>query len=365
MKKKRFKKNAIILVAFILIIFCCIAGYVLIQFGKKPDGKQFANLAYYNGEQFISPDELVFYSERTTGGSSGFARFFRKSPNAPESRLPMVDLDKQSFSEQPEEFALYWLGHSSAILELGGKRILIDPVLENAAPFPGIVSRYSPAPLKRKDIPQLDYVLITHDHYDHLEYTTIRSLRNRKATFIVPLGVGVRLEGWGVPAANIRELGWDDVFEHGGLSITALKGVHYSGRSKWDRNSTLWCSYVINDADMNIFWSGDTGYGNHFTEIGDKYGPFDLAAIEMDGWNPGWPNTHLFPEEAVKVAKELRAEKMLPIHWAVFDLALHPWNESINSVMGFAEKDSLNVITPRMGEKVTRDKTEYSRWWFR
>lgn len=353
----------IVILIIIIAIITIIIGYVLIQFGNKPDGKQFVNLDYYNGEQFISPEELVFYPERTTGGSSGFARFFSKSPNALESELPMVRLDKHSFSTQPEEFALYWLGHSSAILELNGKRIMIDPVLENAAPFPGIASRYSPSPLKREDIPELDYVLITHDHYDHLEYTTIRELRNRNLTFIVPLGVGTRLIGWGVPDENITELGWDDIFEREGLSFTALKGVHYSGRSKWDRNSTLWCSYVIRNNDMNIFWNGDTGYGNHFTEIGNKYGPFDLAAIEIDGWNHGWPNTHLFPEEAVKVAKKIRAEKMLPIHWAVFDLALHPWDESINSVIEFAERDSVNVITPLMGEKVTGDKTEYSRWW--
>ncbi|MCD8186361.1 MAG: MBL fold metallo-hydrolase, partial [Rikenellaceae bacterium] len=319
--------------------------------------------SYYSHGQFISPQELVFFPERTTGGQGGFGRFFQRSPYAPQNELPKVLLEKGSFAQAPEEFALYWLGHSSAILELEGTRILVDPVLGNAAPFPGVARRYDASPLKRKEIPPVDIVLLTHDHYDHLEYSTIRALRNRDLLFVCPLGVGSRLRGWSVSAGHIRELAWEEQLDHKGLQITAVEGIHYSGRSPWDRNATLWAGYVIQGRQHSVYWSGDSGYGEHFARIGRKYGPFDLAAIEIDGWNPGWPNTHLFPEEAVRAALDLRASEMLPVHWAVFDLALHPWDESIRELMKYARRDSLPVLTPIMGQKVIPGKTETNRWW--
>jgi len=173
-----------------MLIAAVMVLYVFRQFGKLPDGDDYEGLPYYSDGQFVSPQELVYFPERTTGGRGGFARFFRRSPYAPQDGLPIVSLTKESFPAIPEDFALYWLGHCSAILELEGKRIIVDPVLGNAAPFPGIVKRYEESPLRREDIPDADILLITHDHYDHLEYAAIRALRKRDILFVCPLGFG-------------------------------------------------------------------------------------------------------------------------------------------------------------------------------
>jgi L-ascorbate metabolism protein UlaG (beta-lactamase superfamily) len=259
---------------------------------------------------------------------------------------------------------LYWLGHSSAILELGGKRLLIDPVFDNAAPVPFMVRRYDEAPMKREDLPDVDYIVITHNHYDHLEKKTVRFIQ--KGRFIVPLGLGVLLRGWGIDADRITELGWGDSFEQDWLTITAVEGVHFSSRSFWDRNKTLWVAYVVKCNQKNrksIFWSGDTGYGDHFARIREEHGPFDLAAIEIDGWNTGWPSSHLFPDEAVQAALDLGAEYILPVHWGVFDLAMHSWNKSIDAFMEKSEAHTFKTLTPQMGERIVPGETLTKLWW--
>lgn len=362
------RKNKILIIVgiTIVLVIILIARHIVDEMGTlSSDNNNRRNLSYYNEQenQFISPDELTFYPERTTGGNSGFARFFTKSPNAPKEEFPKVNLSRSDFSEIPSSYALYWLGHSSAIIELDGLRILIDPVLQNAAPFAGIVDRYVESPIQREELPDVDIVLISHDHYDHLEARTIKYLKDRDTKFITPLGVGSRLQGWGVSEDKITELTWGDSLNISPIQITALPAVHYSGRSQNDRNKTLWAGYAIKGKDQNIFWSGDTGYGKHIREIGDKYGPFDLACIEIDGWNDGWPNTHLYPHEAVKVAYEVGAPLMLPIHWGVFDLALHPWNESIQMTVDTANALEIQVLTPLMGEKIIPGISETDKWW--
>lgn len=369
-RMKTKKKRILVITGIVLLLTILVAGgYILWNMGKldteKERMKKFSDRLYYSlqNDVFISPEELEFYPERTTGGSAGFRRFFKKSPNAPVGKLPKVILKKTDFPVEPAAYALYWLGHSSAILELDGVRILIDPVLANAAPFSGIVPRYTASPIKREELPEMDAVLITHDHYDHLEMATIRSLKDDKAIFVCPLGVGARLLGWGIPERRIIELGWTETAELGPLRITSTPGIHYSGRSKTDRNKTLWSGYVIKGTQKNIFWSGDSGYGEHFKQIGKQYGPFDLACVEIDGWNAGWPNTHLFPEEVISVCKDINAKKLLPVHWGVFDLALHPWNESIEKVAALATADSIELVSPIMGERIVPDEISTSIWW--
>jgi L-ascorbate metabolism protein UlaG (beta-lactamase superfamily) len=272
-----------------------------------------------------------------------------------------VALDKSSFSAQPSDYAVYWLGHSSAILELGGKRLLYDPVFGNAGPLPFMVQRYGEAPIKREDLPEVDYIVITHNHYDHLEKETVRSIPAGR--FIVPLGVAAALRGWGVESGRITELGWGETFEEGGLRITAEEGVHFSGRGLFDRNRTLWASYIIRSGSKNIFWSGDTGYGEHFARFRKKYGPFDLAVIEIDGWNEGWRRSHMFPEESVRAVADLGAKLALPVHWGVFDLAMHPWRESIDMFLEKAGGEAFETLTPKMGEKLVPGETPTERWW--
>lgn len=362
-KTKRVLK--FILKTLILIIaIISIAGiFVWNEFGANPskeEEKSYTKLSYYKDGQFQSPKKLARNPKNVRNGPSGFARFLSKSPFAPKDKLPKIMLNKDSFANTPEDFALYWLGHSAAILELDGKRMIFDPVLENAAPIPFAVPRYDEAPINRENLPAIDYIVITHNHYDHLERKTVQFIKD--GHFIVPLGLKTLLKGWGVDETRITELGWGDSFEENGFKITAEEGVHYSNRSPFNRNKTLWNSYIIKSPSKNIFWCGDTGYGEHFVRIGEEYGPFDFAALEIDGWNTGWPNTHMFPSEVIQAAKEVGVKNILPIHWAVFDLALHPWHESIDMILEEAQGTDINVLTPQMGEKIDLE-SETSYWW--
>lgn len=363
------KKVILFTIGIIILIVVAIVVHIIGEIGSlytdKERENKYGDYSYYDVEEhkFISPEKLVFFPERTTGGDAGFARFFSKSPNAPKKDLPKVNLTKSDFSPVPSAYALYWLGHSSAILELDGLRILIDPVLENAAPFPGIAGRYTESPIKRGELPDIDIVLLSHDHYDHLEARTMKYLKGRDIKFIAPLGVGARLMGWGVPQEKISEMAWGDSVTILSIRIAACPAVHYSGRSGSDRNKTLWAAYAIKGNDKNIFWSGDSGYGKHFKDIGEQYGPFDLACVEIDGWNNGWSNTHLFPEEAVKAAGDVGAPILLPVHWGIFDLALHPRNESIRKVYELSSKNGIELLTPLMGEKVIPGISRTEVWW--
>ena len=338
--------------------------YLLREFGESPSAQEeaaYAALGYYKNGQFQSPRKVVFYRDRMPGGILSALRFFSRSPNAPDKALPKVGLDRTSFPNPPSDYALYWLGHASAILELDGKRLLFDPVFCNAAPLPFMVPRYDAPPLSREDLPPLDYIVITHNHYDHLERRTVRSIA--KGRFIVPLGVGAALRGWGIAPDRITELGWGESFREGSLTLTALEGIHFSSRSFSDRDKTLWAAYVVSSDQKKIFWSGDTGYGGHFARIGKERGPFDLAALEIDGWNDAWPLSHLFPKEAVKAALDLGARQVLPIHWGVFDLADHPWHESIDAFLKEAEGKPFQTLTPRMGERIDSRDVPGDRWW--
>jgi L-ascorbate metabolism protein UlaG (beta-lactamase superfamily) len=366
---RKIFKIGLYTLAILLVVIGGIAYYVNEQMGKMgslEDRKaRFSGLDYYSSEtyEFLSPEKLVHYPEQTTGGDPGFTRFFKTSPYAPEHPLPKRMISKSDFSETPSDFAAWWFGHSTIIVELDGTRILFDPVFGNAGPFPGIVRRYDKSPLKREEFPEIDIVIITHDHYDHLEAATIKFLADKEIEFIVPLGVGARLEGWGVPEDNITELGWDQDKTYGSLKITALPAIHYSGRSHNDRNKTLWASFVIKGVDKNLYISGDTGYGKHLKDIGEKYGPFDLAFVEIDGWNKGWPLTHLFPDEVIQLCKDINTNLMFPIHWATFDLALHPWDKSIQMVSILAAENNIELVTPIMGEKVIPGVTSTKNWW--
>ncbi len=361
---KRIYRLMLICLAFFIAAGSYLAFYALREIGKTPSAeemKAFEKLSYFKGGKFQSPQEMILRPDNVRNGPAGWSRFFTQSPFAPKTVLPHVALAKKDFPVRPENLAFYWLGHSAAIMELGGKRIIFDPVLENAAPLPLAVPRYNKSPIEREELPEIDYVVITHNHYDHLERKTVRALQ--KAHFVVPLGVGAALRGWGVAAENITELGWNDIFEQDGLQIIAQVAQHYSGRSKLASNETLWNAYVVRGGGKNIYWSGDSGYGSHFRETGRKFGPFDFATLEIDAWNMGWPNIHLFPHEAVQAAKDLGAKRIIPFHWAVFDLALHPWHESIDMVLDEAEKGGLQVLTPKMGEKIIPGKSQTSKWW--
>ncbi len=345
----------------VLALIAAVLGIMFYRnIGALPDERRFADLPYYKNGQFINLDtaDLPYFPEQATG-QGGFVRY---KGYTPKGRLPMVKLDKTSF-RRPEQFAYYWLGHASAVLELDGQRFLIDPVLDNANPLnvPLIVPRFQEAPIQRKDLPEIDVVLISHDHYDHLEAATMRYLADKAKRFVVPLGVGARLESWGVPSEKITELGWGDNTMIGDIKLTAEPAQHYSSRWTNDRNKTLWASFVF-EGSRRLYWSGDTGYAQHFADIGQKYGGFDLAFIEIDAANAGWPKTHMFAHESVQAALDLKAQKMVPMHWGVFSLGRNPWYESIDNAVKSAKEHGLAFDVPKMGERYA-DGFVGEEWW--
>jgi L-ascorbate metabolism protein UlaG (beta-lactamase superfamily) len=362
------QKRAKILTALVSVPLAAasfIAGCALRELGQTPeDLSSYANLPYFAAGRFHSPEDTPYYPERVSGGSASWWRFLLPNANAPKVPLPMQRIGEDAFGENPEDLAAYWLGHSSLIIELEGKRFLVDPVFGNAGPVPFAVRRYAPPPLARRALPPVEYVLITHDHSDHLEYSTIRFLRNREVLFIVPFGVGAHLIKWGVPPEKIHELGWGDEFSQNGISITAERARHFSGRTFSTRNSSLWTAYVLKGQKRRVFITGDTGYGEHFRAVGDKHGPFDVLFIEIDAWNSGWPNTHLFPAEVIRAYHDVRAKALVPVHWGVFDLALHQWDASIRALCALADEDGrVTLLTPLMGQKLVPGVTRVSRWW--
>lgn len=359
------KNKKMYILVFILIVSVYSIYRLLDNFGKAPtaaEEMQFEKLSYYKNGYFQGPvtmsRKVVKKGYEATENFS-FSRIIGKSKNAPKKQIPMV---KPVFTEKPSDFAVYWLGHSSTIIELDGKRILIDPVFGNSSPIPFTVMRYSKPVIKRKELPRVDYIIITHNHYDHLERDTIKSIKS--GIFIVPLGVATALKGWGVAPDRIVELGWDDSYNIDTITLTAVKGNHFSGRSLKDANKTLWNSYVIKSKNKNIFWSGDTGYGEQFKEHARKYGSFDLVAVEIDAWNENWANIHMFPYEVAWVCEELKAKRLLPIHWGVFDLAMHKWNESIELLLQEMKSvDGTMVLTPKIGERIDDVNLPTDVWW--
>lgn len=340
-------------------------AYIMTRFGALPTATEYA--AWEKYETFregrfhnLEPNDFV---AKKAVKKSGFLKFLFKSKNAPSFQIPQKQDRHDSSTPLKDAFSVYWLGHSSLIFELGDTRFMTDPVFGNAAPVPGIVTRYCEPPIRRDELPPLDFIIVSHDHYDHLEYDTIRALRHTDIIFVTPLGVGARLRSFGVKPENIRELYWYESTQIGNTTITATPGRHFSGRTLKDRFKTLWASWVIENGGRKIFFGGDSGYGKHFKDIGEKFGPFDLVCLEIDAWNENWKNNHMFPHEFPVAAKELNAKLAMPIHWAVFDLAMHPWKDSITMVSEEAEKAGLPLFTPMMGEIAYPGKTQTCPWW--
>ncbi|MGC5327570.1 MBL fold metallo-hydrolase [Brevibacillus sp. SYSU BS000544] len=295
--------------------------------------------------------------------------FLRGNPKGkPDRSIPMVSLNTANLLDDHKQSKITWFGHSAFLLEVDGKRILIDPMFGNApSPFPIFGSkRYSEKlPFEIDALPLIDAVIYSHDHYDHLDFSTIKKLKDKVSQFIVPLGVGAHLERWGIDQEKISEHGWWSEFEWNGLTLVCTPARHFSGRSLTDRNSTLWCSWVITTEQLNIYFSGDSGYGPHFKEIGEKYGPFDLTLMECGQYDERWSAIHMVPEETVQAHLDVNGKTLVPIHWAAFTLALHDWTDPIERAWKEAKKKSVDISTPKIGETIVLDSDQYPRsaWW--
>jgi len=259
-----------------------------------------------------------------------------------------------------------WLGHSSMLMIYKGKSYLFDPVFSgHASPFAftGPKEFLYTEPISIKSIPKIDVVIISHDHYDHLDYKTIVALRNDVKEFIVPLGVGAHLIRWGVDASKIREHAWWESSFVNNLDFICAPARHFSGRGIADRNKTLWCSWIIKSDSERVFFSGDSGYGTHFKEIGDRFGPFDFAFMECGQYNESWPYIHMMPEETVKASFDIKAQKVVPIHWGKFKLSLHSWTEPVERLVIQSKADSMHYIVPKIGEIISEETVGGERWW--
>jgi L-ascorbate metabolism protein UlaG (beta-lactamase superfamily) len=259
-----------------------------------------------------------------------------------------------------------WLGHSSTLVEMDGQRILTDPMWsERVTPIRGMgPRRWYPPPLPLDALPAIDVVLISHDHYDHLDRATVLALDARGTRFIVPLGVGAHLEYWGIPAAHIVELDWWQRTRVGALEIVSTPARHASGRQLLDRDATLWCGYALVGARHRVYYSGDTGLFPGMHDIGARLGPFDLTMIEIGQYSRGWPDWHIGPEQAVRAHQWVRGKIMLPVHWGLFALAFHGWTEPIERALVAANAAGISLITPRPGQSVEPERSPPSeRWW--
>lgn len=335
-------------------------------FDRAPriDASQVLASRYADGQfQNLSPLKSLSF----TGRLQGIWHFLMdKSPESvPDSAIPLQPLTRDDLLAA-EDNSLWRLGHSTVLLKLAGQFWITDPVFtERASPFSFVgPKRFHPAPITVDALPPLAAVILSHDHYDHLDKATVLTLAAKTQLFVAPLGVGQRLHSWGIAAEKIRELDWWQSTRVGALQLTATPAQHFSGRSLSDRNSTLWASWVIDAPGAKIFFSGDSGYFAGFKAIGERFGPFDLTLIENGAYDNAWAGVHMKPEETLQAHQDLGGKWLLPIHNGTFDLALHAWREPLQRITTLAEAQQQHITTPRFGERIdiAQPLASYA-WW--
>jgi L-ascorbate metabolism protein UlaG (beta-lactamase superfamily) len=291
---------------------------------------------------------------------------FTSNHRTPDTELPVKRVDLADFNNKgSDQLNVTWLGHSSLMINIDGYKILVDPVFEKRISVFGPTRFNSDVPLGIRQIPEIDAVIISHDHYDHLNKYSVQRLMEKSNKFIVPLEVGALLLDWGVSENKIVELDWWQEYrlDHN-LMIAATPAQHFSGRGITDRNKTLWASWVIRTPFHKIFFSGDSGYFGGFKKIGDKYGPFNMTFIECGAYGEGWPKVHMFPEQTVQAHMDLKGILLHPIHWGTFNLALHPWYEPMERLTAAAHSKNIKTATPVVGETTVYDsRIPSARWW--
>ncbi len=289
----------------------------------------------------------------------------KKDPNrSPHNPIEVPAFDQERWSALDQGYC--WMGHSAALLKMGGKTLCVDPMLgPDTAPIsPTKNPRFWENSLEyASKLPQIDAVFITHDHYDHLDMDSIDTIAPKVSNWFVSLGVARHLIAWGIPEESIVELDWWNSTEWEGIRITATPNQHFSGRGLLDRTKSLWCGWVLETEDFKLYWSGDGGYGPHFKEIGEKLGPFDFGFIECGQYNPNWHAIHMYPEESVQAALDTGCKKAVPVHWGGFVLALHSWTDPVTRFVAQAEKDNLHIATPRIGAIHSFDVEVREEWW--
>lgn len=347
---------------FLIIVAILILGGILFMnqpsFGRLPKGERLERIKRspnYKDGQFRNREETV----QITSDKNGFAAmwdflFGKKERVTPKENVPAIKTDLKSLPDDRDW--LVWFGHSSYLMNVNGKKFLVDPVLSSASPVSFLYKPFKGTDIySASDMPDIDFYVISHDHWDHLEYKTVKELQNRVKHFICPLGVGEHLERWGVPADKLIELDWDESSPLGkDMKINCLTARHFTGRGL-SSNKTLWASYMLETPRGNIFIGGDGGYGKHFKEIGQRFPKIDLAILENGQYDKDWAKIHTLPEELHKVAYDLNPKEIVTVHHSKFALANHPWDEPLENEKRLKEEYGFNVLAPQIGEPVYFD----------
>ena len=362
----------------IMIVFFSILAVLLIAvlfymqqpiFGKAPEGKRLERIK--QSKQFRDGKfQNIHFTPNLTKGYSMtgvlYDFFFKNIPDkTPSGKVPSVKTDLHALPADSN--LLVWFGHSSYYLQVNGLKILVDPVFSgNASPIPGTTKAFAGADdYQVKDIPELDYLLISHDHYDHLDYSTVVALQPKVKKLITGLGVGSHLEYWGYSPEQLIELDWEDsITLSNGTQLHALPARHFSGRT-FTRNNTLWLSFLLDTGEKKIYLGGDSGYDSHFAAIGQRFGSIDLAILENGQYNLAWQAIHCLPEEVLKAAKDLNAKQVMPVHSSKFSLALHSWDEPLKELTRLNAVYQVNLLTPKIGELVRLhgENQAFNSWW--
>ena len=334
--------------------------------GHKPSGKELsviARLPNYRNHEFQNIDSSgVDFNE--VSWTKLLGSMFNKPKNRrPGNEMITMETNLNSVVEKP---TVIWFGHSSFLIKTASANILVDPDFSGyAGPNSWFVKAFEGSDAYSiEDLPPIDVLLISHDHYDHLDYETVKKLRNKVKHVIVPIGIGAHFRYWNYADSQIHELNWNESYALSDLlKITVTPARHESGRTLASMK-TLWGSFVIEADGFKLFYSGDSAYGRHFKQIGNRYGPFDLALMECGQYDKMWPRNHMFPEQTVSAAKDLNAKIILPVHWGKFAEANHPWNESVNRLLVEASIQQIPVTIPRLGEAYTIGNPPFKDEWF-
>lgn len=341
-------------------------AYVAPSLGQLPEAGQLQDAPQYRDGAFRNE---VASPPRPGGFGMVFrmirGRFEPRDRPAPSMALPSVKTDLAGLPR--EQDIVVWLGHSSYFVQIGGKRLLVDPVFStNAAPLPWMIPAFEgTSPYTLADLPEIDVVLITHDHYDHLDHATMKGLEPKTRLVIAGLGNGAHLRHWGYAPGKIREMDWHGSVEVApGLQVHVLPAQHYSGRFM-QRNQSLWASYALETAGRRLYFSGDTGFGPHFADIGKRFGRFDFVALDGGQYNAKWADIHMTPEEASRAAEILDTGALLSGHAGRFSLARHAWDEPFERALAASKGKNYRLLTPRIGEPVRLDDSQqaFTHWW--
>jgi L-ascorbate metabolism protein UlaG (beta-lactamase superfamily) len=341
-------------------------------FGRRAEGLRLERMQaspLWAGEGFRNRHPVIAGLRDPTVARPTISEFLRGGDRrAPPGPLPSIDPRAAWAKPSASGLRATWLGHSTVLVEIDGLRVLTDPVWGQRASPSRLLGpkRFQPVPVSLRALPPIDLVLVSHDHYDHLDYPTIRELARRDVPFVTSLGVGAHLEAFGVAPQRITELDWWETHRlpNAELTITAAPSQHFSGRGLKDRNATLWSSLVVRSPRHTVFFSGDTGLTTEYAAIGERLGPFDLVMLEVGAFHPSWGDIHLGPDNALKALELLGGGAFLPIHWGTFSLALHSWDQPAETLLAQAPALGVHLVMPRLGEAVEPAHAEVvTPWW--